>query len=423
MGCIQQSTPQKGRTIGTSRGLQSPSEIDADTQKLLLYARLDSWLEKVRVSPDPDADPYFSDWNSSSDNAGSTSSSTRGSVLSSSKRQSIARQTKKENTENNVEIVSLEEGLRTRRVEFERSISDPKILELKNVIIPNTGDIEFEHMQSLRDKVALFFVKSRNPKGATAIYDIVEELSDAINQWKTTVHMPTITNREFEIDLKRCRYPYNAAVFQRTVMMSILNRHQIGDNFDFNCEGEWSLQSNYYTLPSRKTSGQAKNGFDDLTPALMANLHSSSQALLNIYVWMSTVGHQDTFFSDVRLFSIATNAQKFVLRVHRARASEDGEGLEYCYDDICKGIEYKRDNICHLIGNILTKYAEKTLLDILKSSVSIVQGKERQMQALKRKREVAGDMFSNKRATIAPSDQIGDPSASFGMSGVNFTAV
>ena len=169
-------------------------------------------------------------------------------------------------------------------------------------------------------------------------------------------------------------------------MMSILNRHQISDQFDFNCEGPWSLRSNHYALPSTEENSitapkpdlaiffrfdslmgagveamslpilktlkacmssdgsiyrcfsfmflEAKKGVHDLTPALMANMHSASQALYNIFAWMSAAGSQDEFFQKVRLFSIAINAQQFELRAYRAEPTSDGKKLKFYYGDI-----------------------------------------------------------------------------------------
>ncbi|RYC63272.1 hypothetical protein CHU98_g2926 [Xylaria longipes] len=57
------------------------------------------------------------------------------------------------------------------------------------------------------------------------------------------------TNQKFENDLEHCKAPANEAVFQRTVMMSIIDRSHLKSAFDFNCEGQWSLQGSN-PLPS-----------------------------------------------------------------------------------------------------------------------------------------------------------------------------
>ncbi|KAI1292692.1 hypothetical protein F5Y03DRAFT_375373 [Xylaria venustula] len=482
---IRKNRPTTGRTPETTQHriqdnvtphwLQGVPEIGTDPQRLRVYSRLDSWLEEVRASPATDVDPFFSNQrrlSSSSNMTRSTSYSTEGSVATAGP-QSTLKPDKKENAEQ-IKKVSLAEGLRTRLVEFEERMDDPKTAELKKVIMPSAAAVRLEQTVPLRDKIKLLFSKVDEFQSDASIYDTMEELSDAINDWKSTAHMATVTNRDFDKDLVHCKYPSNEAVFQRTVLMSILNRHQISDKFDFNCEGAWSLRSSYYALPSTEKNTvpspkpdlaifcrfnslvgrgpywkstpipddlklcmspdgyiqrcfpfifiEAKKGFHDLTPALMANMHSASQALFNIFVWMRAAGHQDKFFSDVRLFSVAINAENFALRVHRAQAAEEGEGLEFYYDDICDGHAYKRDHICNLIRNVLVGYAEKTLVDILKETVETVLGNERQIQALKRKSEAAGlavgDSLSNKRKTMETSTQIGDPSGSFGLSQV-----
>ncbi|KAI1355994.1 hypothetical protein F5Y01DRAFT_310179 [Xylaria sp. FL0043] len=271
----------------------------------------------------------------------------------------------------------------------------------------------------------LFLSKTDEVQSGASVYDTVEGLSDAINEWKSKAHMASITNREFIKDLEHCKDPANEAMFQRTVLMSILNRHQISDKFDFNCEGQWSLRSKYYPPPSTEENSiaepkpdlavffrldslvgrgphfksmpfpdhlklcmgpdgymngcflflliEAKRGFHDLTPALMANMHSASQALFNIYVFMANARHRTRFFYDVRVFSIAINAEKFALQVHRANTApgRNSDELVFCYDDICSGYMHKRDDIFNLIQNILVGYAEITLFDVLKQSVLV----------------------------------------------------
>ncbi|KAI0965165.1 hypothetical protein F4678DRAFT_467830 [Xylaria arbuscula] len=212
---------------------------------------LDSWLEEVRVSPVTDVEPFSFNGRrlgSSSNMARSTSYSTEGSVATTAQ-QSTVNPDKKENAER-IKKVSLAEGLRTRLVEFEERMDDPKTAKLKEVIVPSAAAIRLKQTVLLRDKIKLLFSKVDEFQSDTSIYDTMEELSDAINDWKSTVHMTAVTNRDFAKDLKHCKYPSNKAVFQRTVLISILNCHHISDKFDFNCEGTWSLPSSYYALPS-----------------------------------------------------------------------------------------------------------------------------------------------------------------------------
>jgi hypothetical protein len=54
----------------------------------------------------------------------------------------------------------------------------------------------------------------------------------------------------------------------------------------------------------------------------MMNLHSASQALLNIYRWTKSADKEEEFFDKVRVFSFALNAQELSVRVHRATHHE-----------------------------------------------------------------------------------------------------
>ncbi|KAJ8129783.1 hypothetical protein O1611_g3847 [Lasiodiplodia mahajangana] len=423
----------------TSAPRATPEVVDSH-QKPQTCSRLDRWLKEVHVPSTPGCDS-FSDWRrpSSSGTAHSTTHSTAS--VAPSEEQSTVEPDKKK-----IKKVSLTEGLRTRRVEFEERAKDPKTDGLKNIIVSDVRiNSLLEQTESLCGKMQLVLNKATDLQEGIGIYDIVEELSDAINDWKSAAHMATATNRDFEKDLRRCnRDDANEAIFQRTVLMSILNRYQMSEIFDFNCEAQWFLQGNPHPLPSteeniitapkpdlaiffRFTSLigpgpswksmpipdnlrrcmrpdgsfercfpfifiEAKKGFHDLTPALIANMHSASQALFNIYMWMSQAGRKDEFFSGVRLFSIAINPRQFELRVHRAQAAEEGvgEGLEFYYDEICKGHRYKRDDVCNLLRNILVEYAEKTLFNSLRESVMEVLQNHEQGQRLKRNSEVAG---------------------------------
>ena len=46
----------------------------------------------------------------------------------------------------------------------------------------------------------------------------------------------------------------------------------------------------------------------------MANLHSASQALFNIYIWMLQARHEEIFFDRVRIFSIVLNAHEITMK-------------------------------------------------------------------------------------------------------------
>lgn len=283
--------------------------------------------------------------------------------------------------------------------------------------------------------------------------------------------MAAITNQDFDGDLEYCRYTTNETIFQRTVMMSIINRSCLKEKFDFNCEGNWSRGT--YPLPS--TNGpddiitgpkpdlaiffkygslvgtdivsrsaaipddlkscispdndqlrcfpfifiEAEKGFDNLKHAVLANMHSASQALFNIYAWMNRAGDDATFFNDVRLFSIAINAERVVVRAHRARLVDSGDDTElvFSYDELYPRSKphYTRDEVCTLIHNILLEYGEKELLPILKKTVVSVL-KDFQ-QDLERKGDAALHGRSVERLASVQPEVMG-PSTSFGISGV-----
>ena len=68
---------------------------------------------------------------------------------------------------------------------------------------------------------------------------------------------------------------------------------------------------------------ELKKAGADLQDAYLANLHSASQALYNIYSWMVRVDRENEFLNDFRVFSLVFNAQDLSFRVHRA-AKKDG---------------------------------------------------------------------------------------------------
>jgi hypothetical protein len=176
---------------------------------------------------------------------------------------------------------------------------------------------------------------------------------------------------------------------------------------------------------------EAKKGFHDLTKALYANMHSASQALLNIYAWMERVGHEDAFFDNVRLFSIAINAEKAIVRIHRAEMLDGEEGLVYLFDDICTLHDYQRDEICVLIRNILLRYGAAKLRGILKTTFDEVSKQYKQElnqdnEPQKRKKDTVRGVPAKKarpsQATGRPAGlQPIDPSSSFGASRISIT--
>jgi hypothetical protein len=314
--------------------------------------------------------------------------------------------------------------------------------EFRSFLVEKPIEIPFEQTGKLQDSLRDFLRKVDQAPDEENSYDAIEQLCDEISEWKAAMRLAAITNQQFDGDLEHCKYPSNEAVFQRTVMMSIIDRCHLKDVFDFNCEGHWSLQG---TCPLPSTNGpgdiitgpkpdlaiffrfgslvgmdpvsgsvaipdalkscinpdnhtlrcfpfifiEAKKGFETIEPAALANVHSASQALFNIYAWMNKARHDEVFFQDVRLFSIAINAEKVIVRVHRAKPVNNGDdtGLIFTYDDLYpkSKFHYTRDEVCTLIHNILIEYAETKLLGILKRTVETVLKEYK--QDLKRKND------------------------------------
>ncbi|TGJ80312.1 hypothetical protein E0Z10_g8456 [Xylaria hypoxylon] len=280
------------------------------------------------------------------------------------------------------------ESLRTRRVRFNAPRADERTVEFKKFLVEKPIEIAFEQTKSLQESVEHFLRKAKKAERGENSYDAIEELCNEINKWKATVRLGVATNQEFNDDLEHCIDSSNEVAFQRTVMMSIIDRSHLKPAFDFNCEGHWSLQGNY-PLPSTDDP-EATRGFDNIDAAVLANMHSASQALLNIFVWMNKANHDEIFYKDVRVFSIAINVEKVIARVHRAALVDIGDGpvLEFFYDDLQKTkFSYTRDEVCTLIHNILSDYAETKLLGILKATVEKVLKEYK--QDLKRKRDAA----------------------------------
>ncbi|KAI0187718.1 hypothetical protein EV127DRAFT_513500 [Xylaria flabelliformis] len=396
-----------------------------------LHSKLSSWLDEVRISAAAAAEALQaaeelnSDQNSLDDSATESNlvSRTTSGIFDPTSVTGLCR--------SKAGRVS-QESLRTRNVMINAPLSDEWTSEFKKFLVEEPIEIPFEKTQDLQSYVKHFLEKAEKANHGDNSYEAIEELRENINEWTATVRLAAVTNKEFENDLERCKTPSNAAVFQRTIMMSIIDRSHLKSTFDFNCGGHWSLQGNH-PLPStgdprdliagprpdlaiffrfdylveRELHNQAiptglhscmnpddhlgrcfpflfiENGCGgDIEPAVLANLHSASQALYNIYMWMAKADHQAAFFKDVRLFSFAINTQQVIARAHRAVPVTVGgqTGLEFYYDELNANSQfyYTRDSICTFIHNILIDYAESKLLGVIKAAVEKVLKEHKQ---------------------------------------------
>ena len=103
----------------------------------------------------------------------------------------------------------------------------------------------------------------------------------------------------------------------------------------------------------------------DAQKAHTANLRIASQALYNIYQCMERADKVH-FFENVRIFSIALDANDLYVRVHRGKRLSGR--LEFRFDTVSDISKYTRDNTCLLVRRILAEYAAKELYPILKST-------------------------------------------------------
>lgn len=374
------------------------------------------------------------------------------------------------------------EKLRTRRASPGKPTPEEKTDEFKAAFgLQGPITIPFKDTKGLQAIMNKFVQKALKAKPSENSYAAIEEVSNEINHWKSTFRLATITNQDFISDVKNC-IDSNEAVLQRTVMISIIDRWRLSGDFGFNCEGWWTLQGKHFPLPSTqgpqdKVSGpkpdlaiffnfdsfigtdplseaapippdlktcmrpddsetrcfpfmfiEAKRGYHDLTLAVYANMHSASQALLNIYAWMERAGHEDIFFNDVRLFSIAINAEKAIVRVHRAESLGE-HGLRYLFDELCEIKTSERDEICVLIRNIILQYGAGKLRGILRAAFKEVSGEyerslRQNIELQKRRSEAPYGAPAKKSRTHRgigrqTNQSPADVSSSFGASGIS----
>ena len=177
----------------------------------------------------------------------------------------------------------------------------------------------------------------------------------------------------WEADMSKCTRS-NEAKFQRTIMMTILNRQELDEKLDFECEAEWKSErfpclnciiktcklvkpkpdlavafQSESLLPSDGINGdwerlrdfeshifpegnqqyqkerafhffsmEAKGKLGQIgnQKAHFQNLNTASQALYNIYYCMKRTNDLDTFFDKVRVFSATATVEGFLVRVH-----------------------------------------------------------------------------------------------------------
>ena len=239
-------------------------------------------------------------------------------------------------------------------------------------------------------------------------------------------------------DMSKCKLS-NEAIFQRTIMMEIIERDELNENLDFMCEAPWWAER----MPSRNDSGRLAQPKPDLAvafrttsllpvncsfPSLMRlgqlnghifaegmkkgeidrafhffsievkgkrgqignteaeyqNLNTAAQALHNIYVIMKEAELEQDFFEEVRFFSVVATAACFELRVHRPTRPDPDDyidpkyGVRYSFDEVLTvGSDYTKEMASTVVYNILFHYGVGKLYKILRTALEVVLKKHR----------------------------------------------
>lgn len=308
------------------------------------------------------------------------------------------------------------EEIRLRRIQIKRT-KDEWLDYFKSALLGKPCRIYFKDIAELLSIQEKFRQRCENARPNDSIYTEIEGLSNQISLWRSKVNLVSIPEREFDIDLNYCKKS-NEAVLQRTVMMSIIDTPQLPELFVYNCGSQWDLPKRFQ-LPSRASNDEVPlpkpdlavfftlealtgkdtsspfpqeiascmrpdggvdrcfpfifmaakgEGAHDLESASIANLHSASQALFNIHIWMLRAGHEKIFFNRVRVFSIILTAQEISMRVHRAMPVPESKAISYHFDEVVSITRYSRDQACLLFKNVLIQYGENELHGILKST-------------------------------------------------------
>ena len=354
-----------------------------------------------------------------------------------------------------------ETKLRYHRIQREAS-TDPKLVRLRPVLKTTLPERLLKDTEDLQFAAQDFLQQIADHPGDSC-YSYIDEFSYNFDEGKSKISYPVVNHKYFEADLKRC-LAKNEAVLQRTVMIHIINQYWLGEIFDWNSEGQWS-QPKDTRLPSREdddisspkpdlaisftlksfTGGEddsdpvpielercmspdggprcfpflfmeVKKATVELTEAYMANLHSASQALYNMYSWMVRAGHEKAFYEKVRVFSLVFNAQDLSVRIHRASQLADGN-LSFRFDDFSPLARYTKDQACLLIHTILNDYAALEPRPALVEAFTEVTKQEDQRVVSKRKANLARNP-SSKRARKS-NDVAQQTGQSFAMSNLS----
>jgi hypothetical protein len=234
----------------------------------------------------------------------------------------------------------------------------------------------------------------------------------------------------WKADMSKCVMS-DEAIFQRTIMIDLISRHQLANTLNWICESQWccpSMPQKGGDLASRISkpkpdlavafqaeailppfqlsdlgdfrgimcpelfmekkrdrafhflSIEAKGAKGDLAnwKAIRQNFNTATQALHNIYFFMNKAGEEylKEFYKKVRFYSVVATSTTFYVRVHRAIKVDKGRikpnyPLGFVFDDVLhhQGSDYTRTKATGIIKNILMEYGIVTLLPLLKKTM------------------------------------------------------
>ena len=112
-------------------------------------------------------------------------------------------------------------------------------------------------------------------------------------------------------------------------------------------------------------------GMKNLEPAHLQNLLSTRQALQNITQWMKEAGRHEDCFEEVRVFSIAMNAHKLVIRCHRVVTGQN-RCLEFKHDEETCQIPYREEQVERLVHRLANHAIVQDLHAMLKGVFTTV---------------------------------------------------
>ena len=262
-----------------------------------------------------------------------------------------------------------ETKLRHRRIN-RTATTDERIMHLRSTLKTQLPERLLKDTEVLQN-VARDFLQQTVDNPDDSCYPYIDDFSYNFDEGKSEISYPIVNRKYFQADLDRC-IANNEAVLQRTVMIHIINRYWLGRIFNWNSEGQWSQPKDTrllsreddeislpkpdlaisYTLASFTGEEddsdpippelekcispdgdnrcfpflfmEVKKAGADLQEAYMANLHTASQALYNMWSWMVRAGQENSFFDVVRVFSLVFNAQDLSVRVHRGSRLANG---------------------------------------------------------------------------------------------------